>query len=146
MSYEDGSNSGGCLSAVVMFFFLPYIIAFYGYMILALMVVWIIEWVGNNIFTIMLYGIPLVALIVVVKLGLISDLYQWIKVKQSRSSYQLRDLQESNYSIDSPSEHPRVFTPSSNLYCYWCTRKLGFQSWERDGKYYCQDCYDKGRL
>jgi hypothetical protein len=30
---------------------------------------------------------------------------------------------------------------SSNLYCYWCSRKLGVKSWEKGAKYYCDVCY-----
>lgn len=33
------------------------------------------------------------------------------------------------------------FLPSSNLYCYWCTKKLGLKSWELDGHYYCDSCH-----
>ena len=33
------------------------------------------------------------------------------------------------------------FVPSSNLYCYWCTKKLGLKSWELDGHYYCDYCH-----
>lgn len=33
------------------------------------------------------------------------------------------------------------FVPSSNLYCYWCTKKLGLKSWELDGHYYCDSCH-----
>ena len=33
------------------------------------------------------------------------------------------------------------FVPSSNLYCYWCAKKLGLKSWESNGRYYCEGCY-----
>lgn len=36
------------------------------------------------------------------------------------------------------------FTPSTDLYCYWCTRKLGFKAWKKLGHYYCDECYKKG--
>jgi DNA-directed RNA polymerase subunit RPC12/RpoP len=26
------------------------------------------------------------------------------------------------------------------LYCYRCTKKLGLNAWEMDGKYYCEEC------
>lgn len=32
------------------------------------------------------------------------------------------------------------FIPSSNLYCYWCTKKLGLKSWELGGHFYCEAC------
>jgi hypothetical protein len=37
----------------------------------------------------------------------------------------------------------RKFIPSTNLYCYWCTKKLGLNAWEKSGKYYCDECKDK---
>ena len=37
----------------------------------------------------------------------------------------------------------RKFIPSTNLYCYWCTKKLGIKAWEKNGKYYCDECMDK---
>ena len=38
------------------------------------------------------------------------------------------------------------FVPTTNLYCYWCTAKLGIKAWERGGRYYCEKCYQKGNL
>ena len=35
------------------------------------------------------------------------------------------------------------FIPSTNLYCYWCTRKLGLKAWEKQGHYYCEECRRK---
>jgi hypothetical protein len=40
----------------------------------------------------------------------------------------------------------RKFIPSTNLYCYWCTKKLGIKAWERSGKYYCDECREKSGL
>jgi len=124
MSYENGSGGGGCLSALLTLLLLPYIIAIYGYALLAIMVILIIEWLQEHIQTILLYGLPVLTAVVLIKTGLVSKLYQRVMAKRLKV---------------------RVFTPSTNLYCYWCTRKLGLQSWERHGKYYCQDCYEKGR-
>lgn len=33
------------------------------------------------------------------------------------------------------------FVPSSNLYCYWCTKKLGLKPWELGGHFYCDSCH-----
>lgn len=42
--------------------------------------------------------------------------------------------------IDTP------FVPSSNLYCYWCTKKLGLKSWELEGHYYCNSCHSSKNI
>jgi hypothetical protein len=48
----------------------------------------------------------------------------------------------SQYAVNSelPDLASRKFIPSTNLYCYWCTKKLGIQAWEKNGKYYCDEC------
>lgn len=38
------------------------------------------------------------------------------------------------------------FVPSSNLYCYWCTKKLGLKSWELDGHYNCDSCHSSKNI
>ena len=149
MPYEDGSSGGGCLSALLTLLLLPYILVIYGYALLVIMVILIIEWLQENIQTIMLYGIPVLMMMVLIKTGLISELYQWIRayrLNTERSDTKgSRDLPRTGLFNANTTGRPRAFAPSTNLYCYWCTRKLGLQSWERQGKYYCKDCYEKGR-
>ena len=146
MSYEDGSNSGGCISGLLTLLLLPYIIVFYGYAFLAIIVLIVLEWIKENLFTILVYSIPFLLLVAILKIGLIGNLCKWIKQKRSRASYSLREFQKPTLFHPSESRNPRTFTPSTNLYCYWCTRKLGLQSWEKNGKYFCQNCYEKGYL
>lgn len=146
MSYEDGSNSGGCISGLLTILLLPYIIVFYGYALLAIIVLIVLEWIKENLFTILVYSIPLLLLVAILKFRLIGNLYKWIKQKRLRASYLLREFQEPHLSQLDESGNPRTFMPSTNLYCYWCTRKLGLQSWEKNGKYFCQNCYERGQL
>ena len=143
MSCDDGSNSGGCLSGLITLLLLPYIIIFYGYALLALIALMILEWIKENILTILAYTAPVITLYIVIKLGIPQGIYRafraWMR-KQPREA--IPDVL--NETTFTPSmDTLRSFTPSSNLYCYWCTRKLGLQSYQFKGHYYCQSCSEK---
>ena len=144
MSCDDGSNSGGCLSSLITLLLLPYIIIFYGYALLALMALMILEWIKENILSILVYAAPVVALIVIIKLGIPQAIYRSIRGWITKPSKEVvADVQ--NEVVFTPSiDTLRSFSPSINLYCYWCTRKLGIQAWEKSGKYVCQECHYKG--
>lgn len=143
MSCDENSNSGGCLSSLFALLLLPYIIIFYGYALLLLVALMILEWIKENILTILAYAAPVIALFIVIKLGIPQGIYRVIKdsiLKQPKED--VLDVQ--NETTFSPSvDTLRSFSPSSNLYCYWCTRKLGLQSYKFKGRYYCQSCYEK---
>jgi len=59
----------------------------------------------------------------------------------NRSSYLLLPT-KTEQDIDATEK----FVPTTNLYCYWCTAKLGIKAWERSGHYYCEKCYKKGNI
>jgi len=144
MGYEDGAGSGGgCLSAMLTLILLPYILVIYGYVLLAFLAIWIFEWIQANIFTILLYIAPISLLYFALRKGLVTKVIASIKDKKVKSQYQPCEFKDEDLPHDVA---PKSFIPSTNLYCYWCTRKLGLQSWERGGKYYCQECYEKRRL
>lgn len=59
------------------------------------------------------------------------------KIRQSKKAKTLIkpiNLASNWKKVDEP------FVPSSNLYCYWCTKKLGLKLWELDGHYFCDSC------
>ena len=143
MSCDDGSNSGGCLSGLITLLLLPYIIIFYGYALLALIALMILEWIKENLLTILAYTAPVIALYIVIKLGIPQRIYRTIKASmRKRPEEAVLDVQ--NEMTFTPSiDTLRSFSPSTNLYCYWCTRKLGLQSFKFKGRYYCQSCYEK---
>ena len=141
MGYEDNSGSGGCLSPILTLLLLPYILAFYGYMLLLLLAVAIFEWVKTNFLIILLYLAPIGLLYLVVRSGLFRQGLDWIKRGYKKSQYKVLERKD----LEVPQqESSRAFIPSSNLYCYWCTRKLGLKAWEKNGRYVCQECYEKG--
>jgi hypothetical protein len=37
----------------------------------------------------------------------------------------------------------RDFEPTEGLYCYFCTKKLGLEGFERNGRFYCKECFSK---
>ena len=143
MSCDDNSNSGGCLSSLITLLLLPYIIIFYGYALLLLVALMILEWIKENILTILAYTTPVIALIVLIKLGIPQGVYRafkaWIPKQRKEAVPDVQNGTTFTPSIDTL----RSFSPSSNLYCYWCTRKLGLQSFKFKGRYYCQSCYEK---
>ena len=142
MSCED-SNSGGCLSGLITLLLLPYIIIFYGYALLALVAFMILEWIKENIATILLYTLPVIALFVIIKLGIPGTVYRFLKSSISKPPQEVEPVIQNVAAFTPSSDTLRSFTPSSNLYCYWCTRKLGLQSYQFKGHYYCQSCYEK---
>ena len=143
MSCDDGSNSGGCLSGLVTLLLLPYIIIFYGYALLVLIALMILEWIKENILTILAYTAPVIALYIVIKLGVPQGIYRafraWMRNHPKEAISDVPNETPFTPSIDTL----RSFSPSTNLYCYWCTRKLGLQSFKSKGRYYCQSCYEK---
>jgi hypothetical protein len=143
MSYDNGSSSGGCLSGLITLLLLPYIIIFYGYALLALMALMILEWIRENILTILLYVAPVVVLIVIIKLGIPRAIYRAIKEVMNKAPQEVESDVQPNSAFTPSSDTLRSFTPSTNLYCYWCTRKLGLQSFKFKGRYYCQSCHEK---
>ena len=62
-----------------------------------------------------------------------------IRYKARRKQQEIKQV----WSEVVPMPNDEKFTSSSDLYCYWCSRKLGVKGWERAGKYYCDDCYSK---
>lgn len=143
MSCDDGSNSGGCLSSLITLFLLPYIIIFYGYALLALMALMILEWIKENILSILLYSAPFIALIVVMRLGIPQAIYRSIKGWITKPPKEVEPEIQNEAAFTPSIDTLRPFSPSSNLYCYWCTRKLGLQGYQFKGHYYCQSCYEK---
>lgn len=140
---NDESNSGGCLSSLIALLLLPYIIIFYGYALLLLVALMILEWIKENIFTILAYMAPVIAIFIVIKLGIPQGIYRafraWMRKHPKGAISDAPNETSFTPSIDTL----RSFSPSTNLYCYWCTRKLGLHSFKSNGRYYCQFCYEK---
>jgi len=146
MSDDDSSSGiiGSLISLVLLIVLWPYILAAIGIFIAYLLLVEMLSWVGAHLLlTISVMGLTL-AIYLVFKCNLIgrvvSYLSREIRLHKERKGW--TPVQELILQAD-PEILDRPFVPSTNLYCYWCTKKLGAQSWEKGGKYYCHHCYEK---
>jgi len=139
----DYDNSSGCFGSIVslllLAFLWPYIIAVLTIYLAYLLFLEVIAWLALHWVLVSICLAAVLALYLAIRFKLVSHLSSWILTRKVRASFEPAQLPASSRVLLGDE---RIFTPSSDLYCYWCTKKLGLQSWERAGKYYCQDCYD----
>ena len=135
MGYYDGDNqSGGIIGTIISILILaaiwPYLLALLGLWIAYMAVLAIFEWICQNpwLTTAMVMG--LIATWAIFYFGFIPKAWRWLMLQIRPKSVEANLAQNLN----------RKFIPSTNLYCYWCTKKLGLNAWEKDGKYYCDEC------
>lgn len=137
---SDDNNSGGIFGAIISAFVLvaiwPYLMALLGIYIAYVVALAILAWIAENWILVAGFACGILAIYCTFRYKLISKAWRYLyaKAQPKPIRVELNDL----------SERSRV--PSTNLYCYWCTRKLGIQAWEKNGKYVCQECHDKGLL
>ena len=146
MSDDDRSSGiiGSLISLVLLVVLWPYILAAFGLVIVYLLLVALLDWVNTHFLVTLLWVGGVLGIYLIFKLHLIGRSIRWASNRFHRSQAKkewtaIDELIEE----EGPCESPRKFIPSTNLYCYWCTKKLGAKSWEKDGKYYCQHCYEK---
>ena len=135
---SDDNNSGGIFGAIISVFILvaiwPYLLALLGIYIAYMVALAILAWIAEN--WIMMAGLvcAVLAIYYIFRYSLIGKAWSYFfsQIQAMPTQVELNDLPQ------------RGWIPSTNLYCYWCTRKLGIQAWKKDGKYVCQECHDKG--
>lgn len=143
--YDDGSNSGGIIgtiiSIVILAFIWPYLLAMLGLYIAYMAALAVLEWIAQNplIVASFLFGVCLVY--AVFRYRMIPKAWRWMTTQLQPRAVEV-NLQ-SELTADMPDLGRRKFNPSTNLYCYWCTKKLGIKAWEKNGKYYCDQCSAK---
>ena len=144
MSNRDGIGClGSILSLVLLVVLWPYIIAAIGIYIAFLILVEILAWIATNWIMVGVWLMFFLGIYLVLKYKLPSRAFARIAFKREKASFKTIDWPAApQRAPEHSTKDPSVFTPSTNLYCYWCTKKLGLQSWERSGKYYCQSCYE----
>ena len=139
----DYDQSSGCLgsiiSAVLLIFLWPYIVAVIGIYLAYLVLLEVTAWLASNWLWVGGFLCVAFVLYLAIHLRLIAHIFSWVSSKQLRSSFKKVEFP---LEISPIASGDRTFTPSTDLYCYWCTKKLGLQSWERSGKYYCHSCYE----
>ena len=143
--YDDYSsnNSGGIIgpiiSALILIALWPYILALLGIYIAYLVAVAVLGWIAEHWVLTGIYVAGALGVYAIFHYRLIPK--AWRRIIKWR---QLNAVEINLHSSEMVSEvqdlAQRKFTPSTNLYCYWCTKKLGIKAWERDGRYYCNDC------
>ena len=137
---SDDNDSGGIIGTIISVLILaaiwPYLLALLGIYIAYIVVLAILAWIAENWILTMGYVVGILAIYCIFKCGLIGRAWRYVFATAQPKPIEvtLGDL---------PDLSERKFIPSTNLYCHWCTRKLGFKAWCRSGRYYCDACIDK---
>jgi len=144
---SDYDQSFGCLgtiiSAALLIFLWPYIVAAISIYFAYILFLELLAWVALNWVLVSVCLIAILTFYMVIRYKLARRIYAQIAAKRIRTSFESTALPlVASSVISSALERSSIFKPSTDLYCYWCTKKLGLQSWQRAGKFYCQSCYE----
>ena len=137
---SDDNDSGGIIGTIISVLILaaiwPYLLALLGIYIAYMVVLAMLAWIAENWILTISFIAGILAIYCIFKYKLISKAwkYAFAEAQQKPIEVALDDL---------PDLSERAFIPSTNLYCYWCTKKLGVKSFELKGRYYCQSCSEK---
>ena len=134
---SDNNDSGGIIGTIISIVILvaiwPYLLALLGIYLAYLAVLAILAWIAENWLITAAFAMGVLSIYSIFRYQLIGKawIYLFAKTQEKPTEVLLENFSE------------RKFIPSTNLYCYWCTKKLGIQAWEKDGKYYCRSCSEK---
>ena len=134
---SDNNDSGGIIGAIISIVILvaiwPYLLALLGIYLAYLAVLAILAWIAENWLITAAFAMGVLSIYSIFRYQLIGKAWRHVlsTAQEKPTEVLLENLPE------------RKFIPSTNLYCYWCTKKLGIQAWEKDGKYYCRTCSEK---
>lgn len=136
---SDDNDSGGIIGTIISVLILaaiwPYLLALLGIYIAYMVVLAILAWIAENWILTISFIAGILAIYCIFKYKLISNARKYIFAKAQPKAIEVR-------LDDLPGSTEQKFIPSTNLYCYWCTKKLGIRAWEMNGKYFCRDCYE----
>ncbi|QWD60755.1 hypothetical protein [Polynucleobacter sp. MWH-UH35A] len=143
---SDDNNSGGIvgtiISLLILAFLWPYLLAILGLYIAYMVALAVLEWMAQNPLIVVLILLGVAFAYAIFHYRLIPKAWGWLvaqfKPKAIEKIFINHEMTESI-----PDLAQRKFIPSSDLYCYWCTKKLGKKAWERNGNYYCDECQSK---
>ena len=134
--YDNDNQSGGIIGTIISILILaaiwPYLLALLGLWVAYMAVLAILEWISQNPWLTTAIVLGLVAIWAIFYFGFIPKAWRWMMLQARPKPVEVNLAQNLN----------RKFIPSTNLYCYWCTKKLGLDAWEKGGKYYCEQCQD----
>jgi hypothetical protein len=149
--YDDysGNNSGGLIgsiiSALILIALWPYILALLGIYIAYIVAVAVLEWMAEHWVLTGLYVGGALGVYAIFYYRLIPKAWKrglmYFQPGPVYISLSSASVEESV--AEPPNLAARKFIPSTNLYCYWCTKKLGIKAWEKNSNYYCDECINK---
>ena len=149
--YDDynSNNSGGIIgsiiSALILIALWPYILALLGIYIAYLVAVAVLGWIAEHWVLTGLYVASALGVYAIFHYRLIPKAWKraLIYFRPKPISVVLSGASVEENIAEPQNLAERKFIPSTNLYCYWCTKKLGIKAWEKNGKYYCDECIDR---
>ena len=146
---SDNNDSGGIIGTIISLLILaaiwPYILAAIALYVAYLAVLAILEWIAQNPVTVVCILLGVGSIYAVFRYRLIPKAWRALKQELQAKPIEI-NLPQSAAEESGPNLAERKFIPSTNLYCYWCTKKLGIKAWEKDGRYYCDECRSKINL
>lgn len=142
---SDDNDSGGIIGAIISIFILaalwPYLLALLGIYIVYTIAVTILEWVSQNWILVSIAVSCLLGLYCIIRYRLVQRFWGNLAHRWRADKINGSLATEINLSNEFNIKN-REFNPSTNLYCYWCSKKLGIQAYEARGRYFCKDCYE----
>lgn len=141
--YDNNNDSGGILGTIFGLILLailwPYLLALLGLFIAYVVLVAIFNWVAENLTLSILILLGCLGIVCVLRYRLVPKIYRHLFKFFAPGSTAVSLA--GHASIEGlPNLAECKFIPSTNLYCYWCTKKLGMKAWEKNGNYYCDGC------
>jgi hypothetical protein len=141
---SDDNDSGGIIGAIISIFILaalwPYILALLGIYIAYILAIAVLEWIASNWPIVVMIVSSILGVYALIRYKLVQRIWGKIIPSFKKEPVEITLEQGSN---KAPNLGSRSFNPTTNLYCYWCTKKLGVKAWEQDGRYYCDNCRQK---
>lgn len=141
---SDDNDSGGIIGTIISIFILaaiwPYLLALLGIYIAYILAVAILEWIAQNWLIVGMIIGGVLALYCIIRFRVAQGV--WRRITLSLRQKPLGVILDGEFQA-SVTSTAREFEPSTNLYCYWCTKKLGINAFELRGKYYCRNCNDR---
>lgn len=146
---SDDNDSGGIIGTIISVLILaaiwPYLLALLGIYIAYIVVLAILVWIAKHWVLTGLYVGGALGIYAIFYYRLIPKAWKralkYFQLKPVFISLLGASVQENV--AEPPNSAERKFIPSTNLYCYWCTKKLGIKAWEKNSKYYCDECINK---
>jgi len=146
---SDDNDSGGFIGTIISLLILaviwPYLLTLLGLYIAYLAALATLEWIAQNPVTVVFILLVVTSICLIFRYRLIPKVWKrGLMCFRSKPVTFIPSGASAEENIAAPPNlSERKFIPSTNLYCYWCTRKLGIKAFEKNGKYYCDGCKEK---